>query len=284
VQQMKADGVEYDERMELLEDVTWPRPLAELLEPAYETYRETHPWLPVDGLQPKSVVREMYEQGMTFTDFVGRYSLARSEGLVLRYLTDAYRTLRRTVPDAHRGEELDDLVEWLRATVRHTDSSLLEEWEALADPSATPRDPGEAPAPPLSLAQQERVLRVMVRNAMFRRVELVARDDVAGLVALDEADLARVPVEHVAGERVGREGWDAALDAYYAEHDSVGTGPAARGPDLFHVEVDGATWRVRQTLDDPAGHHDWVVEAELDLDATAAVGEPVLHVHGLRRL
>ena len=102
VAEMKADGIEYDERMALLDEVTWPQPLAELLEATYEIYRQRHPWLHEDALAPKSVVREMYEQGMSFTDFVGRYQLARSEGLVLRYLTDAYRTLRQTVPEAHR--------------------------------------------------------------------------------------------------------------------------------------------------------------------------------------
>ena len=93
---MKADGIEYDERMTLLDEVTWPQPLAELLTATYEIYRQTHPWLPEDALEPKSIVREMYEQGMTFTEFVSRYQLARSEGLLLRYLTDAYRTLRNT--------------------------------------------------------------------------------------------------------------------------------------------------------------------------------------------
>ncbi|MCB0908858.1 MAG: DUF3516 domain-containing protein, partial [Nocardioidaceae bacterium] len=98
VERMKADGIDYDERMLLLEDVTWPQPLAELLEATYAVYRQTHPWLPEDALGPKSVVREMWEQGMGFTDLVARYQLARSEGLVLRYLSDAYRTLRQTVP------------------------------------------------------------------------------------------------------------------------------------------------------------------------------------------
>ena len=98
VAEMKADGIEYEERMALLDEITWPMPLRELLEATYEIYRERHPWLPPDALSPKSVVREMYEQGMSFNDFVSHYQLARSEGLVLRYLTDAYRTLRQTVP------------------------------------------------------------------------------------------------------------------------------------------------------------------------------------------
>ncbi len=193
IAEMKADGLEYDERMALLEEVSWPKPLSDLLEPTFETYRQSHPWLPIDALDPKSVLREMYEQGMGFTDFVGRYQLARSEGLLLRYLSDAYRTLRQTVPAAHRPPELEELIEWLGETVRQTDSSLLDEWEALSDPDHVPRtltDVAAAP-PPRTLSQQERAFRVMIRNAMWRRVQLVARDDLAGLAAMEESDAAR---------------------------------------------------------------------------------------------
>ena len=103
----------------------------------------------------------MYEQGMGFTDFVGRYQLARSEGLVLRYLTDAYRTLRQTVPEQHRSPELEDLIEWLGETVRQTDSSLLDEWEALTDPDARAARRGRTtppPPPPRPISAQERAV------------------------------------------------------------------------------------------------------------------------------
>ena len=281
VAEMKADGIEYEERMRLLEDVTWPQPLAELLTATYEIYRQTHPWLPEEALSPKSVVREMYEYGMSFTDFVGRYGLARSEGLLLRYLTDAYRTFRHTVPDAHRPPELDDLVEWLGETVRQTDSSLLDEWEALTDPEHA-EEHRHAPSPPRVLSQQDRVLQVMVRNAMFRRVTLAARDDVDGLATLERADAERLdPPRDVVMTRAA---WDAALEEYYAEHDSIGTGPDARGPDLIQVQREGRRWRVRQTLDDPAGHRDWVIEAEVDLDATDEIGEAAVTTTAMRRL
>jgi hypothetical protein len=280
---MKADGLEYDERMALLEDVSWPKPLADLLEPVFETYRQTHPWLPLDALDPKSIVRDMYEQGMGFTDFVGRYQVARSEGLLLRYLSDAYRTLRQTVPDAHRPPELEELIEWLGETVRQTDSSLLDEWEALSDPDHVPRTLVDATAPPpRPLSQQDRAFRVMIRNAMWRRVELVARDDVPGLAALEEADAARVdPPREVV---MTRDAWDAAIEDYYAEHDSLGTSGDARGPDLFVVEKTGRRWPVRQTLADPAGHHDWVIEAEVDAEASDELGELVLTTTAMRRL
>ncbi len=284
VAEMKADGIEYEERMERLEQITWPQPLAELLAPAYETYRQTHPWLPEDALQPKSVVREMYENGMSFTDFVSRYGLARSEGLVLRYLSDAYRTLRHTVPDNYRTPELEELTDWLGETVRQTDSSLLDEWEALADPEHVldRHRPEEPPPPPRSLSQQQRVLRTMVRNAMFRRVQLAARDDVDALAALElaEAERTEPPGEVV----MDRAAWDRALEDYYAEHDSIGIGADARGPELFSVETERRTWRVRQTIEDPEGHRDWVIEATVDLDATDELGEPALTVTAMRRL
>ena len=129
---MKAEGIEYEERMALLEDVTWPRPLAEMLEAALATYRQTNPWVSDFELQPKSVVREMVEQAMTFSELVSRYQLARSEGVVLRYLTDAYRALRQVVPDWARTEEVVAIIDWLGDLVRSVDSSLLDEWEALS--------------------------------------------------------------------------------------------------------------------------------------------------------
>src|SRR4051794_31688214 len=137
---MKSEGIEYEQRMELLEDVTHPRPLRELLEAAYETYRRGHPWVADYELKPKSVVRDMYERAMTFTEYVSFYGLSRSEGLVLRYLADAYRALRQTVPEDARTEELTDLLEWLGELVRQVDSSLLDEWERLRNPGAVPAE------------------------------------------------------------------------------------------------------------------------------------------------
>lgn len=317
VAEMKADGLEYDERMALLEEVTWPQPLRELLEPLYETYREAHPWLPEDALAPKSVVREMYEQAMSFTDVVSRYGLARSEGVLLRYLSDAYRTLRHTVPERHRTPELEEIVAWLGETVRQTDSSLVDEWEALGadDPDAVrralaERADGTAPVPggnrPLSA---QPALKVMVRNALFAQVQRFARDDLAGLVRAERASADRTdPPRQVL---VGRSVWDAALEDYFAEHDEVRLGADARGPALLSVtartgplpgvpdptgpgaaaagadDVEPPTGRlldVVQTLDDPAGHHDWVIEATVDLDATDAAGELVVLTTAVRRL
>ena len=285
VQEMKADGVEYEERMALLEEITWPRPLADRLEALYEIYRQGHPWLPEDALDPKAVVRELYEQGMTFTDFVRRYQLARAEGLVLRYLTDAYKTFVRTVPDVHRTPELDDLVAWLGETVRQVDSSLLDEWEALSDPAHVRSDVAhhEPPPNPRPISQQERAFAVMIRNAMWARVEAVARDDLDALMRLerDAADRTDPPAEVL----MTRSAWDEALEEYYAEHDRVGITADARSPALLSwTTVEGDTWRVTQTLDDPAGNHDWVIEATIDIPATDEAGELVMLATAMRCL
>src|SRR6201995_4543005 len=134
--QMKADGIEYETRMELLESVTYPRPLEELLEHAFGIYRQGHPWVADHELAPKSVVRDMYELAMTFTEYIGHYGLSRSEGLVLRYLADAYKALRQTVPEDAKTEEVIDLEEWLGGVVPPGASSLIHAWGGVGEPRA----------------------------------------------------------------------------------------------------------------------------------------------------
>ncbi|KHJ70789.1 DEAD/DEAH box helicase [Rhodococcus sp. Chr-9] len=263
VAQMKADGIEYDERMELLEEITWPKPLVELLEPAFETYRGGHPWVSEFPLSPKSVVRDMIERSMTFSEMVSHYGLARSEGLVLRYLADAYRALRQTVPDAARTEELEDIIEWLGELIRQVDSSLLDEWESLTHPGVESDDQQiafgvDSPRP---LSANVRAFKVMVRNAMFKRVALASRRRWDELAAL--------------GDGLDAEDWEDLLELYFDEYDEIGTGPDARGPLLFTVEMGPELWRVRQTLHDPQGDHGWALIGEVNLRESDAAGEVV---------
>jgi len=276
VAQMKADGIEYEARMDLLESVTHPKPLAELLDAAYEMYRRGHPWVADHEVAPKSVVRDMYERAMTFVEYVGFYSLARSEGLVLRYLADAYKALRRTVPEDAKTEDLIDLIEWLGELVRQVDSSLIDEWERLRDPTDDDTADGARVA---ALAEKVpavtanlRAFRVLVRNAMFRRVSLAA------LRHYDEL-----------GELDAESGWPAqawaeALRLYFAEHGEIGIGADARGPAMLLIETGRQRWTVRQILDDPAGDHDWGISAEVDLAESDQVGAAVIRVTDVNAL
>ena len=262
---MKSEGIEYDQRMELLEQITWPKPLEELLSAAFEQYSATQPWIGDFELSPKTVVRDLYERSMTFADFIGYYKLARSEGLVLRYLSDAYRAIRQTVPDEAKTEELLDIIEWLGELVRQVDSSLLDEWEQLINPTA----PGEAPVlppEPPSILMNPRAFRVLVRNELFKRVQLAALEKWDELGELDSAS--------------GFDGdaWADAMDDYFDEHDEVGTGPDARSAAMLIVEEGATEWKVRQIFADPAGDHDWGFSATIDLQESADLGVAVVKV------
>jgi hypothetical protein len=267
---MKADGIEYEARMDLLDSVTHPKPLAELLDAAYEMYRRGHPWVADHQVAPKSVVRDMYERAMTFVEYVGFYSLARSEGLVLRYLADAFKALRQTVPEDAKTEELIDLIEWLGELVRQVDSSLIDEWERLRNPTDDPVKAIEERV--TAVTSNVRAFRVLVRNAMFRRVSLAA------LRRYDEL-----------GELDGDSGWHAddwaaALEPYFAEHGELGTGPNARGPAMLIIETARDRWTVRQIFDDPAGDHDWGISAEVDLAESDQQGAAAIRITAVSSL
>lgn len=270
---MKSEGIEYEQRMALLEDVTYPQPLAELLFQSFDVYRSSAPWLGDFELTPKSIVRDMYERAMSFSEYVAFYSLARSEGVVLRYLADCYKALLQTVPPEALREDLSDIIEWLGELVRQTDSSLLDEWEELAAgiDSSAGSEPVLPPAPE-KLTGNTRAFRVMVRNEMFQRVKLFADEDDAALGALD-----------------GGSGWDAdrwagVLDDYFEEHDDIDDGPDARGPQLLIIKELADKWEVRQIFKDPAGHLDWGISAEVDLAASDEAGSPVIRVIQAGRL
>lgn len=263
---MKAEGIEYDERLELLDEISYPKPLAELLEHTFAVYLQTNPWAADGTLAPKSVVREMWERAMTFREYVSQYGLTRSEGAVLRYLSDAFKALRSGVPTAARTEEVNDIVEWLGELVRQIDSSLLDEWEQLTSPDLPHDIPAPVPTRPRPLTGNARAFTAMVRNALFRRVELFAQRRYTELGELDAA----------AGWHAER--WAQAGAEYYAEYDDVGIGPDARGPALLIIDRQADRWEVRQILDDPVGNHDWAITAEVDLAASDEEGSPVVRL------
>lgn len=266
---MKREGIEYDERMELLEEITWPKPLDELLAQAYEVFASSQPWIRDFELSPKSVVRDMFERACSFGEYVSLYQLARSEGLVLRYLSDAYRAIRQTVPVDAQTPDLLDLIAWLGELVRQVDSSLVDEWEQLINPADDPDAPVVPPAPP-SILTNRRAFVVLVRNEMFRRVQLAALQRDEELVELDpDVD------------------WPEVLDRYFDEHDEIRTGGAARSSSLVVIDETSAAegvWRVEQIIDDPAGDHDWRIRAEVDLAASEEEGTAIVRVTEVLRL
>ena len=265
---LKAEGVDYTERMAIVEDITWPQPLAEELEDAYETFTAGAPWAREFELSPKSVVRDMIEHAMTFSDLIATYGLARSEGVVLRYLTDAWRTLRQSVPLESLNDELEDVIEWLGELIRQVDSSLIDEWAQMGDED-TPiskedleRELAFGLEDPTALTANKRAFTIMVRNLMWRLVELFAWEKEDKL-----ADL----LDYL--ERDEKPDWGAELDAYFEEYADLDTGQDARSGEYFTLSQDGREWTARQIIKDPEGDNSFQLVAVIDLDASDAEGE-----------
>ena len=266
---MKEDGLDYDERMDRLQEITYPKPLEDMLQTAFDEYRHDVPWANDYWLSPKSVIRDMVETVSDFTGYIARYNIARSEGTLLRYLSDAYRALARTVPLEKRNEQLRDIISWLRVVVRSIDSSLVDEWEnagAGTDASEAAANLA-APGTKQAVVEDRRGLTVLVRNAMFRRVQLMDLDKPDELGALDK------------DWGYGVHEWEDALDDFYNEHEYVNTDAKARSGELFILddskENSEHSWKVRQIIDDSDGDHDWAITGTVDLDTTQSSGEVV---------
>ena len=252
---MKAEGVDFEERLDRLEDVSYPKPLEDMLEVAFAKYCAQVPWANDYELSPKSVLRDMLETGCDFKSYIAQYKIARCEGILLRYLTEAYRSLDRTVPVERGTEELDDIVSWLGLVVRSVDSSLVDEWEnAGAAPEAAPLKRTD------EVVADRRGMTLMVRNALFQRVRLAALDKAAELGALDE------------DWGFGEFRWGRVLDAFYGAHEDLLTDADARSAAFLEIddsdELSEHVWHVHQIFHDSDGDHDFGIMADVDLDAT----------------
>lgn len=267
--EMKADGVDYDERMERLQEVTYPKPLEELLDAAFAEYCEKVPWARDFSLSPKSILRDMVETASDFKEYVGRYNIARSEGLLLRYLSEAYRALDRTVPAEKRDERLEDIVAWLGLVVRTVDSSLVDEWAATGEDASEGLD--AAPPAVDEVVHDRRALTLLVRNALFARVRLAAHDDADTLGELDGAWGWRTPA------------WRQALARFHEEHEEILLDADARSAAYFSIdetdEKSARVWHVHQVFRDSDDDHDFGIWGDVDLDATQEEGAVVFSAY-----
>jgi hypothetical protein len=247
VASMKAQGMEYDERMAALEEISWPKPLEELLSPAFSVYARSNPWVGDLELSPKSVIREMIENAMTFTELISRYDVGRSEGVILRYLSDAYRMMRQVIPEEIMTEELESMISWLADLIRSVDSSLLDEWEAMmngeelaeAESAASAvgleRAFGADESGAIAFTANRHAFRNAVRRALFNFVELMSRDDVDGL---ERASAQAADNDELFAQVAPWTGddWDHALERYWAEHDWIDINQDARAQALCTLE------------------------------------------------
>src|SRR3954452_6144124 len=277
VAELKAQGVDYADRMEQLEKVEWPKPLREFVYDTFNAFADKHPWVGEEDVRPKSIARELFERGSSFDDYVREYGLQRSEGVLLRYLNDAYKTLLTSVPEGMRDEALDDVLAFLRTTVRTTDSTLLDEWEALLDPAASSEEKARRlaaaqahretlaarPRDTDSLLRDPRALKARVRTELHRLLFALARRDFAGAAAglrASSADSAWTPEE-----------LDAELAPALSALGSLDTTPRARRPDRTALLPDGPKrFKAQQKLLAPGRIESAVEGMARDAGATRA--------------
>ena len=268
--EMKSSGVEYEERIERLSQVEHPRPNREWIYGNFNEFRTRHPWVGSDNVAPKSIVREMFERAMTFSEYVQDYGLKRSEGVVLRYLSDVYKALLQNVPEGFRTPALDDLTVWLGAMIRQVDSSLIDEWERLLHPDDSDSAAALRPTLPTgerTIVDDHRAFRVMVRNKVFDWVQRLARRNGYDDIVAEAVDTGR-----------WRSGEDVieAMAAYREEFGDVLVDAAARSGELFHF--DRSSGRVTQILHDPEDSGEWRIIADIDLDASRDENRAVLRL------
>ncbi len=279
VAEMKAEGLDYDQRMEELEKLEYPKPLRDFIYSTFNAFADRHPWVGEENIRPKSIAREMFEGYRSFSDYVQEYDLERSEGLLLRHLHSVYKVLSQTVPDGVKTDAVIEMEQYLRYLVRRVDSSLLEEWERMRDPDYRPAGaPGPEPRPkhpeePPDVTRDPRAFTAAIRTRAFSflRAWSIGQDE----AALDAIDSPR----DGDGGPWTTDRLRAAREAHRVEHGALRLDPEARN--LRHTSVqpsEDRTWRVQQMLVDTQGLNDWVLELDVDLAASREAGEPVVRL------
>jgi superfamily II RNA helicase len=283
VARMKAEGLDYDQRMAELEKLEHPKPLRDFVYGTFNAFADAHPWVGEENVRPKSIAREMFEGYRSFSDYVQEYELERSEGLLLRHLNSVYKVLRQTVPSGAKTEGVVEIELYLRDMLRRVDSSLLEEWERMRDPSFRPSEEEAAPTrpeEPPDLTRDTGSFKAAIRARLFAFLK-------AWSVGRDEDALEIFDSEVDAGGAVWTaERLVAARESHRMDHGDLRLDPEARNLRHTHVEVSDErdAWRVQQMLVDTEDLNDWVLEAEVSLAASRAVGEPVLQLIRLESL
>jgi superfamily II RNA helicase len=283
--EMKMAGIEYEERMEELEKLEYPKPNREFVYSTFNAFADKHPWIGQENIRPKSIAREMFENFRSFSDYIRDYELQRAEGVLLRHLNSVFKVLTQTVPDSAKNESVREMELYLGSMIRQVDSSLLDEWEKMRDPTyqrvetKEVRPPGAEEAE-LDITRDAKAFTAAIRNRVFSFLRgLVNTDYEQALTYLSSS-------QDSDGQPWTPERLDQALDAYYVEHERICLDPNARNVRHTYVlaSEDKRTWRVQQMLVDPAEHNDWVAEFEVDLAESRKAGEPVMRLRRIASL
>jgi len=278
--EMKFAGVEYDQRMEELEKLEYPKPNREFIYSTFNAFAVKHPWVGEENIHPKSIAREMFESFRSFSDYIRDYELQRAEGVLLRHLNSVYKVLVQTVPSAAKNEQIREMEIYLAAMLRQVDSSLLEEWEKMRDPNYVSRGETREVRPPGAEEADKDITRdtsgftAAIRNRVFSFLRGLINQDYEQAVTYLSVNT------DPDGQPWDTARLDALMEEYHGSHDRICLDPNARNARHTYVKVsdDKRSWRVQQMLVDPEEHNDWVAEFDVDLGESRKANEPVIRL------
>lgn len=286
--ELKAQGMDFDQRMEELEKLEYPKPKREFIYETFNAFAALHPWVGQENIRPKSVAREMFETFASFSEYIRDYGLQRSEGQLLRYLSDVYKTLVQNVPEVAKdaappssGDGVRAIEEYFATMIRGVDSSLLDEWERLRRPGWTPADP-DVTAPqetgPLDITRDVRAFTVSVRNECFRLVRALASGDWEAALELIEPE---GDGENGQGVKWSADELSRRMEAHRAEHGRIRTDGKARDPKYLTIVKESDRWRAEQVIVDSELNGDWSIKTSIELEQARALGRPRLRLESL---
>ncbi len=287
VAEMKADGIEYEERMEKLDELEYPKPESEFIYDTFNEFSRKHPWVGSENIKPKSIAREMYERYSSFSDYIKLYCLQRAEGLALRHITNVYRVLSNTIPKGYRDEQVDEMIIYFEHLLRHVDSSLIDEWELMRNPDyqASELDADSLPENPRTadITRDKSSFTRLIRNELFQFISMLAAgrykdmDETYDLSPLFSDTHDETP-KWMDVELENR------MDAFYDTRSWIRLDPAARNKEHTHITEadDGLSWTVEQMLIDSEELNDWTLAISVDIPASSEQEKVVFELQSLK--
>lgn len=266
--ELKANGVDYDERMAILEEMTWPKPHAEFIYQTFNDFQAKHPWLDTDNIKPKSIARDMFEQYMSFHEYIREYGLQRSEGILLRYMSEVYKVMVQTIPEAFHDPEFIDAIEFFRAIVRQVDSSLVDEWEKIQNPDRSPQQQTTVAEENKDITRSERGFTVLVRNSIARMIRALARRRYGEFIEC-------IDVAKVGGGTWNERELADLFERYYTDHEFILMDKQSRAPEMTRIVKTAGFWEVEQIITDPDARNDWSLKLRVDLAKSSEVQDVV---------
>ncbi|HEX2958151.1 MAG TPA: DUF3516 domain-containing protein [Chitinispirillaceae bacterium] len=279
--ELKMEGVPFEERIEELDKLEYPKPDRDFIYSTYNEFSDRHPWVGQENIKPKSIVREMFETYSTFADYIRSYGLERCEGLLLRHINSVYKVLSQTVPESAKDETLQEMEAYLSVMIRQVDSSILEEWEKMRDPSwqavenKMPLPPGAEDAEN-DITKDSKKFTTLIRTRIFSFLSSLSKQDY---------DLALEGVSHPENSWTS-EMLENVIEKYTAGHGMFLLDPEARNIRHTYVkkEPGNRIWHVQQMLVDQDEQNDWAIDFEVDLTRSRESKEVVLKLIGIAEI